>query len=478
MTQASASPGRLSGPPTRHAPTLPANSDVAASITASDLEWIATAVTRRTGLIFPPSRLGLLERAAQRWLATSEDDTPERIARRVLPTDAAWRRLVSLVTVGETYFFRHEEQLEALRREILPDIVRDQLRSGARRLRMWSAGCATGEEAYTLAMLLLEAIPDPRGWDLKVLGTDIDDAALRKAKAATYGHWALRVDAEYRTRWLRIAAGGRHEVAPEVRKLVAFASHNLVTATEWPPAALEGSADVILCRNVTMYMDPTTTRQVIDDFRRALAPGGWLMLSPAEPPPEGDFVRRSIGGFVFSQVPDPRAVTSVPAPPRLRATWTTRPISPKPTQPVRLPRSTAGASSENRTRSDPQLADAIALADRGRLEEAEAIARDIVRRGQPDARTYWILATIAEARGELDAACHALGRVLYLAPNDPLAMFRLGLLEWRRGRLAPARVRMRAALAALEDRPDADLVDRDHAITAGAIRGVARSLVS
>jgi chemotaxis protein methyltransferase CheR len=480
MTQASASTDRHSGRPIRHGPSLPANTEVGASATGPDLDWIATTVTRRTGLTFPASRLGLLERAVQRWLVTSDDDTPERIARRVLPSDAAWRRLVSLVTVGETYFFRHEEQLEALRREILPEIVRDRLRSGVRRLRIWSAGCATGAEAYTLAMLLLETVPEPRTWDLRVLGTDIDEEALGEAKAASYGHWALRVDGEYRIRWLRIAGEGRHEVVSEVRSLVVFAPHNLVSATDWPPAALDGLADLILCRNVTMYMDPATARQVVDDFRRALAPGGWLMLSPAEPAPDGDFVRHSVGGFVFSRMPDPHVgLTPVPAPMPVRPTRTEPPISRKPTprRPSRQ-RPIASASSESLAGVGSRTANAFALADRGRLDEAEAIARDVVRSGRPDAKAFWILATIAEARGELDAACHALGRVLYFAPSDPLALFRLGLLEWRRGRLAPARARMRATLAVLEHRPDTDLVDGDHGITAGAIRGVARSLVS
>jgi chemotaxis protein methyltransferase CheR len=459
---------------------LPTNLEVAGSATAPDLGWIATTLTRRTGLTFPASRLGLLERAVQRWLATSDDDTPVRIARRVLPSEAAWRRLVSLVTVGETYFFRHEEQLEALRREILPEMVRDRLRSGVRRLRIWSAGCATGEEAYTLAILLLEAVPEARGWDLRVLGTDIDEEALRKAQAAIYGHWALRVDGEFQTRWLRIAGGGRREVTSEVRSLVAFAPHNLVAATEWPPAALDGLADVILCRNVMMYMDPTTARQVVDDFRRALAPDGWLMLSPAEPVPDGDFVRRSIGGFMFSRMPEPHGgLTPVPVSKPIRPMRTEPLISRKPTQPgPSRKRPIANASSRSLAGVGSRTANALALADRGRLDEADAIARDVIRNGRPDAKAFWILATIAEARGELDAACHALGRVLYLAPNDPLALFRLGLLEWRRGRLAPARVRMRATLAVLEHRPDTDLVDGDHAITAGAIRGVARSLVS
>jgi chemotaxis protein methyltransferase CheR len=478
MTEASASPGRLSGLAIRHASSLPATDRLAASTEESDLGWIATTLTRRTGLTFPPSRLGLLERAVQRWLATSDDDTPERIGRRVLPSDAAWQRLVSLVTVGETYFFRHEEQFEALRQQILPEIVRERLRSGVRRLRIWSAGCATGEEAYTLAMLLLEALPEPRRWDLRVLGTDIDMEALDKARAANYGHWAFRVDGEYRNRWLRTAAGGRQEVKADVRPLVSFVPHNLVAATDWPPAALGGPADLILCRNVTMYMDPATTRQVFEDFRRALAPGGWLMLSPAEPAPDGDFVRRSVGGFVFSQQPDPHG-GGTPVLAAVRPSSAESPISRRPTSP-RL--SAAGpiakASSGSTANVGLRTADALALADRGRLDEADAIAQDIVRNGQPDASAYWILAAVAEARGELEAACHALGRVLYLAPNDPLALFRLGLLEWRRGRLAPARVRMRATLAVLEQRRDTDLVDGNHGITAGAIRGVARSLVS
>jgi chemotaxis protein methyltransferase CheR len=448
-----------------------------------DLDWIATTVTRRTGLTFPTSRIGLLQRAVDRWLATADEAARTRVTHRMLPTESAWRRLISLLTVGETYFFRHSEQLDALRREILPDLIRGRLREGDRRLRVWCAGCATGEEAYTLAMLLVESLPDAGRWDIRVLGTDIDEEALGVARAATYGRWALRIDGDYLVRWLRHAQGGR-EVEPAIRSLVRFAPHNLVGAAQWPPAELDGPADLILCRNVLMYMAPPTARQVLDDFRRALAPGGWLLLGPAEPAPDGDFVRRSIDGFVISQRPAPdRTPASV-------RTSETRPPAPANAVPAiremaRRARSTAPPSQRQPAQRRPAVdtdhnraAVALTLADAGRLDEAETIARQLVRSPRPPAAAFALLAAIAEARGDLDAASHALGRALYLAPNDPMALFRLGLVEWRRARLGAARSRMRGVLAALEPRDDADLVDPIHGITAGAMRGVARSLVS
>jgi chemotaxis methyl-accepting protein methylase len=179
--------------------------------------------------------------------------------------------LIEAVRVGETRFFRHREQIESLRRRILPELA---LRHppGAT-VRGWSAGCATGEEAWTLAILLCEALP---GREVQVLGSDLSDDALARARAARYPADAVAsLDAPVRRAWF-VARGDEVEVAPGLRDRVRFERRNLI---DEPP---DGPRDVVLCRNVLMYFDRARQRTALAHLVEALAPGGFLVLGYAE----------------------------------------------------------------------------------------------------------------------------------------------------------------------------------------------------
>ncbi len=193
---------------------------------------------------------------------------PAALARRVVARDAAAvAALVEHAVVLETAFWRHPEQLAAVAREVAS-------RPGPSRI--WSAGCATGEEPYSVAIALLEA--GRRGAGDAVLATDVSARALDAARAAAYDDRALRrLPFEIAARWLE--PGRRRRVAPEARALVAFERHNLVR--EPPPAA---PFDVVLCRNVLIYFTPETAAAVLYRLVGAVAPGGLLVLGPVELP--------------------------------------------------------------------------------------------------------------------------------------------------------------------------------------------------
>lgn len=180
------------------------------------------------------------------------------------------------LTTNETYFFREPAQLRSFGEEVLPSLART--RAGERRLRVWSAGCSSGEEAYTVA-ILLRASGLFAGWDVGVLGTDIARKVLATARAGVYGPHAFRgVDAEAMIRWFQ-PSGEKWTVDDAVRRIVSFGHLNLLDEAA---VALVEPVDCILCRNVLIYFDAPARRQVLQSFLRALRPGGWLLLGHAE----------------------------------------------------------------------------------------------------------------------------------------------------------------------------------------------------
>ncbi|WP_370459185.1 protein-glutamate O-methyltransferase CheR [Aggregicoccus sp. 17bor-14] len=186
---------------------------------------------------------------------------------------------VEALTTHETYFYREPQQLRALSDELLPQLQRKNART--RRLRFWSAGCSTGEEAYTVAMLL-KASGRFEGWDVEVYGTDISRRVLEAARRAEYGPSSMRaIPPEVQQRFFVPVSGGagRLRVREDVRAWVSFGQLNLL---EPGAAQLVPQVDVVLCRNVMIYFDPAARRQVLRVFHDKLVPGGYLLLGHSE----------------------------------------------------------------------------------------------------------------------------------------------------------------------------------------------------
>ena len=183
---------------------------------------------------------------------------------------------LDVITTNETYFYREPLQLGAFSREILPDLARTL--APLRRLRILSAGCSTGEEPYTLAVLVRESGLF-EGWDVEIVGADISRRCLDAARAGAYGEHAFRsAEAEHMRRWFRLR-GGKWVVDDAVRRMVRFGRENLLEA-----GALSSvrRVDVIFCRNVMIYFDLAARRRVLARFHEKLRDGGWLLLGHSE----------------------------------------------------------------------------------------------------------------------------------------------------------------------------------------------------
>ena len=186
--------------------------------------------------------------------------------------------VIDLLTTNETYFFREDYQLRTFAEEILPEIRARKEAAGDRQLRIWSAGCSSGEEPYTLAMILLD-LGWPDSWRVEIIGTDISQKVLQLARRGEYGETSFRnTEPEIRRRFFT-ESSGRYRVNDKVKNLVTISHLNLFDHSR---VALLGRMDVVFCRNVIIYFDADGKRKVIDSFFQRLQHEGYLLLGHSE----------------------------------------------------------------------------------------------------------------------------------------------------------------------------------------------------
>jgi chemotaxis protein methyltransferase CheR len=182
--------------------------------------------------------------------------------------------MVDILTTNKTNFFRESEHLDYLRDEIITGLGNDQI-------RLWSAGCSSGEEPYSIAITLCEAIPDIGKCDIKILATDISDRMMEQARQGLYGEDTLKgMPPQLKRKYFQKAEAGighRYRVVPLLQSMVCFAKLNLMD--EWP---MRGLFDVIFCRNVMIYFDKQTQEKLVKRFWSQLRPGGYLMVGHSE----------------------------------------------------------------------------------------------------------------------------------------------------------------------------------------------------
>lgn len=238
----------------------------------------------RAGLFYPAHRREDLAHGLSQIIAAGGYESLEELYASAADKSAGWDALLSYLTIGETRFFRNEAHIQALRNHIFPNLIKQ--RSHIRTLRLWSAGCATGEEPYTMAMLLVDLLPDFEQWSITILATDINQHFLNRAREGLYSAWSFRETAEdVRQRFFR-PEENRWRLNDQIRRTVHFMRLNL--AETHYPSITNGTyaLDLIICRNVTIYFERSTTIQVAERFYGALAPGGWLLVGHSEPQAE------------------------------------------------------------------------------------------------------------------------------------------------------------------------------------------------
>ena len=420
------------------------------------LESVAELVRRESGMTIGADRMPALAAAVARVApgldpATLASGTPE---------PGLVERLLDEITVNETFFFRNVADLEAID---WPGLLVAAAAAGRREVRVWSAGCATGEEAYTLAIMACEAFGTARP-PVSVLATDLSVKALERARSGVYRGRSVRsVPDPLRSRWLR-PGGEAHAVEPALRELVHFERHNLVL----DPVPAGGPYDLVVCRNVLIYFPPATAARVRVALEASLADGGTLLLGAADrlcawPDPIDAPVPRVAHDPIDAPVP-PLTHDAARHGLRTPARWRGGVRCP----PARL-ESRLGPPAPP-ARSPENLTAALAAADAGRLVEAIE-ATDVALGFDPmDVSAHFVRGVAELARGDAEAAAAALRKALYLDPAHGLAAFELGRAHDMLGRNDAARRAYRQALKILDSHPATSAVERS-GVDSANVRG-------
>jgi chemotaxis protein methyltransferase CheR len=492
-----------------------------ASLSEGRLSQLADFVRTHLGLHFPPGRRGNLETGIRRAAGEFGFQDVESCLDWLLSTTLEKSQvevLASHLTVGETYFFRDLNSYRVLEESVLPPLI--QARSmGERRLRIWSAACATGEEPYTLAMVVKKLIPDQSDWNITILGTDINPRVLEKAARGTYSKWSFRdVPGGTVERFFRSAGNDRWEVLPEIRRMVTFSYLNLILDSY--PALLNGTnaMDVIFCRNVIMYFSEDGQRHVIGNLHQCLLDGGWLAVSGCEGSqvlfskfvpvnfPDAIFYRRdsrrvertedlAVAGAqlhppVFPTV-KPVLVDSPPNPPAAPIPPTSKkrraagPPADLYLQAVALFErgryQSAAESILDRVTGGPIDVRALVLltriyANQGRLVEALGWSEKAIAADKVDPGTRFFHAAILQELGRVEEAKGSLRQAIYLDGEFVMAHYAMANLAFQEGDEREAARSFRVALQLL-DRYDADARPRDsEGLTAGRLTEIIRTI--
>lgn len=369
--------------------------------------------------------------------------------------DGAWTAekaasCAQFLTIGETYFFRERRGFDLIV-ECAQRRLADPQRA-ARPLRIWSAGCCTGEEPYSAAMALRSAFPQLRADAVTILATDISKQNLDAARAGVYRKWSFRRNADPLLQRFFEPAGSELRVRDEVRHMVSFAELNLALPVY--PSAANGTAglDVILCRNVLLYFTPEQRRKVVQRFRACLADGGWLVVSPSEA--SADLFE----GFVATCYPDAihyqkreRSAAPPPAPAALPvATPAPQPATPK----VRAAAKRRPPPQQPQPQPQPQPEPHSAI---------DAIRQQVLG--------------LLEA-GEAEQARRCLQQILFLAPVDIAGHYLMGVALDRLHRPEQARRRFEVAGELLAAVPDDTVVAGTDGLPAGYLRGAIGALLA
>ena len=367
--------------------------------------------------------------------------------------ETEFNELMNLVTINETSFFRFPAQFDALRDLVIPEVLESKSKAG-HQFRVWSAGCSTGEEPYTIAMTLLDSALGDEAYRREVLGTDVSMQALDRAREAVYPARAIaNLSQGVVQRWFEPVPGG-HRPVKSVRDLVEFSYHNLVK--EPYPLALLNNWDVIFCRNVTIYFRMDSIRRVIDNFYESLNPGGYLFVGHSETlaTVTDRFESVERGGVYLYRKPLHRrtfpvarrsasgAVPPLPAVgPRTGGARSTAapgqaggPVAPRGARPAPGPSGGRAASPDAGTLT----AQAQALLEQGRSGEALLMAARALELDERDVGALLVRASAHADAGDFSAAIAEAEAAVAIDPLQASARYVLGIIRQQQGDLAAA----------------------------------------
>lgn len=421
---------------------------------SGEIARFSAALAELIGMQFSEPKYDELGRVLHKRLQLHDLECDAYLARlKAAPGRAELAQLARELTVNETYFLRHAEQFEALADVALPERI--AAAGGIRPLHILSAGCSSGEEAYSIAIILRERFPQVPAI---ITAFDLNPAPLQKAARGQYGNWSLRAcPDETRSRWFR-QAGELFELDAAIRAMVRFEERNLAEAA--PEFWHEGRFDIVFCRNILMYFSAEQAQAAVGRIAHAMAPGGYLFLGHAETLRglSHEFhLCHTHNAFYYS-----RKESAVPA----------NPSQQMPLPLLRLPQDTSWfdaiqqasarvhalslAETEAptppavRQDNDALLLQAVNASHDGKLEQAEALCQSLLEADDMNAGAHYVLALCCEGRGDSENAAEHGRIAAYLDPGFAMPRLHLGLALRRSGRRAEARTQLEEAETLLQ----------------------------
>ncbi len=257
---------------------------VAAPVILPQIEALSRLIGERIGLDFPRRKWDMLQRVVDDLAAESSCPDAGQFLKELLDSPLSESHLNELIvrlTIGETYFLRDKEVFTVLRNHILPDLI--ARKAPEKRLDIWCAASSTGEEPYSIAMLLDEKVEQLKGWQVNIQASDLNPDVLEIARKGVYSNWSLRATPEDKNaRYFTQIGKNRFALAPHLCRMVNFSQLNLATHDFVMPGFGGRLADIIFCRNVLIYFSAELKAQVIKRLTALLQPGGWLFVAPSE----------------------------------------------------------------------------------------------------------------------------------------------------------------------------------------------------
>lgn len=504
-------------------------------LSMESLDRFSLFIADQMGLNFPAERYAELERSLNEIARVWNCRDAEECLRRILDAPLSQKQiefLATYLTIGETYFFRENRVYEILEHHILPPLIQARRRE-EKRLRLWSAACATGEEPYSMAIMLTRLLPDLADWNISLLATDINTESIKKATDGIYRDWSFRrVPAEIKAQYFKEIKPGQFEIEARIKRMVKFSYLNL--AEDGYPSLLAGTnaIDIIFCRNVLLYFTPERTAQTIEKLRHCLIEGGWLAVSqtevshisysrfenvnfpdailyrknssftesrqtffpaiPIQPPPvetpesivwpKADFVSESQAIESGSDTPTVEAESSP-----LSVNESERPDS--------FSAGDQALATDLYEQGDYSAAEELLLklvaerdaeasalamlaracANQGKLDEAAAWCEKAIAADKLNALYYYLQATIDQELGRPEEAKRLLRRAIFLEPDFALAHFMMGNISLSQNKIAEAEKHYTNVLRLLDKCEAGELLAEGEGLTVGWLREMIRT---
>ncbi len=467
-------------------------------LTSEALIKLSEHLAQHMGINFSTDRLSDLNKKMAALAEAFDFDDLDKFAEWLL-SDSLDREQIELLadflTVGETYFFRDPKAFLVLEEEILPRLI--QARQSARFLRIWSAACCTGEEPYSIAMILRKMIPDIERWQIKILATDINQTFLERAAEGSYGEWSFRATPEsFKEQYFTQRKNGRYQVTPEIKKMVQFEWMNLAELELLSEPAYS-CMDIIFCRNVLIYFSVDHAKQIISRLNNCLITDGHLFVSPNELPVTSDVGFQSLhrpGAIILQKsnqlIPphpplpaDSREVTACEATDHIESL-----AEPMPTLEEaqsfynRALYQEAAEMLLKRCRNGGDFSSLVllakSLANHSDLKNALKWCDRAIKANRLNAATHYLRATILQEQGATSEAMHSLRQSLLMDSNFVLAEFNLGILLRQTGHGKDAQRHFKIALKLLNNYRENDVLPESEGTTASGMRVIVSSLMA